>query len=262
MNEFERLKGIVYKLRSENGCPWDREQTHQSLLPYLLEEANEVFDTIHKNDMTHLKEELGDLILQVFLHAQIESEQNNYTIEDVLKDISDKLIRRHPHVFGTAEADNPEEVLILWDKMKAKEKKDNNELSKSLLDKVPKHFYPLLKSFKYQKEAAKVGFDWDNYEGPLSKIKEEYEEIVTAIKGKDIEEIEHEIGDIIFAVVNLGKFFNIRADVALTTANNRFKKRFNYIEKKVSESGRKFDDFNLEELDKFWDEAKIAENKK
>lgn len=259
MKEFDRLKNIVAKLRSKEGCPWDREQTHKSLLPYLLEESYEVFDAIQNEDMNHLKEELGDLILQVILHSEIEEESKNFKIEDVLNDISDKLIRRHTHVFGDDKAHSAEDVLLIWDENKKKEKKNNSD---SILNKVPKHFPPLLTSYKYQKEVSKVGFDWENYEGPLNKIFEEYSEIKEAIAKNNVEEIEHEVGDLLFSVVNLGKFFNIRADSALTKANNRFKDRFQYVEKRVKESGKEFSNFSLEELDLFWEEAKILEKQK
>ncbi|HNZ26995.1 MAG TPA: nucleoside triphosphate pyrophosphohydrolase [Spirochaetota bacterium] len=259
MKEFDRLKNIVTKLRSKEGCPWDREQTHKSLLPYLLEESYEVFDAIQNEDTNQLKEELGDLILQVLLHSEIEEENGNFKIEDVLNGISDKLIRRHTHVFGADKAGSAEEVLLIWDKNKQKEKKNNLD---SILNKIPKSFPPLLTSYKYQKEASKVGFDWKNYEGPLNKILEEYSEIKEAIVKNNIDEIESEIGDLLFSVVNLGKFFNIRADSALTKANNRFKSRFQFVENRVKESGKEFSNFSLEELDLFWEEAKIIEKQK
>lgn len=259
-DQFLRLKAIVAKLRSEDGCPWDKIQTHQSLLPYLFEESNEVFDAIEDKDVNHLREELGDLVLQVFLHAQIESEKGHYQIEDVLHDICDKLIRRHPHVFGEAKADSPTDVLTLWDQVKSKE--HNGEKPESLLDKVPKHFPPLTIAYKYQRQASKVGFDWKDYTGSLKKIFEEYNEVQNAINNNDRENLEHEVGDIIFAVVNLARFFDIRCDVALTKANSRFKNRFMHIEQKVKESGKDWSEFSLDELDKLWDEAKQIEKDK
>jgi tetrapyrrole methylase family protein/MazG family protein len=196
----------------------------------------------------------------VFLHAQIEAEKGNYQIEDVMRDISDKLIRRHPHVFGDEKAENAAEVLQLWDKVKSKE--NNGQNVESVLDKVPKHFPPLTIAYKYQKQASKVGFDWEDYKGPMKKIFEEYSEIQNAINNQDRENLEHEIGDILFAVVNLGRFFDIRCDVALTKANNRFKNRFMHVEQSVQDSGKEWSDFTLEDLDKFWDEAKQIENNK
>jgi tetrapyrrole methylase family protein / MazG family protein len=253
MSEFEKLKEIIKKLRAPDGCPWDREQTHKSLIPFLFEETNEVTDAILRKDDNHLKEELGDLLLQVMLHAEIQAEKNNFTIDDVIKVLSEKLIRRHPHVFGDKEAKNSSEVLTLWEDIKKLEHKQKHD---SILYKVPYNFSPLLRCFKLQKEAAKVGFDWEDFRGPLKKIDEETDELKEAINDNNLENIEHEIGDIFFALVNLGKFFNIRSDVAMTKANHRFCKRFNYVEQKVKESGKNFKDFTLSELDKFWDEAK------
>lgn len=259
MTEFERLKDIVKKLRSPDGCPWDKEQTHKSLLPFLFEETNEVADTIIRQDMVHMKEELGDLLLQIMLHSEIETETDHFSVDDVIKDLSDKLIRRHPHVFGDKEAENPQAVLKIWEQAKKDEKKDKH---KFILDKVPYNFSPLLRCFKLQKEASKVGFDWDDYKGPLSKIDEELIELKDAIDHKDNENIEHEIGDMIFALVNLGKFFDIRGDVALTKANHRFYNRFLHVEKSVKKSGKSFKEHSLNELDKYWDEAKEIENEK
>lgn len=259
MKSFEDLVEIVRKLRAPDGCPWDREQTHKSLLPYLFEEANEVADTLIRKDSNHLREELGDLLLQILLHSQIESESGNYNISDVISDLAEKLVRRHPHVFGDQKADNAHEVLQIWDDVKKNEKKDKK--FKYLLDKVPYNYSPLLRSYKLQKEASKVGFDWQDYRGPLEKINEELDELKEAINENKIDNIEHEIGDMIFALINLGRFFGIRSDVAVTKVNHRFKKRFDYVEDKVKESGKHFKDFTLEELDRFWDEAKKSHHK-
>jgi tetrapyrrole methylase family protein / MazG family protein len=253
MTEFEKLKDIISRLRAKDGCPWDREQTHDSLLPYLFEEANEVADTIIRKDMTQLKEELGDLLLQIMLHSEIENEKNNFTVDQVIADLNAKLVRRHPHVFGNENAENPDEVIELWENVKKKEKKQPKD---SVLEKVPLNFPPLLRSFKLQKEASKVGFDWKDYNGPLEKVGEEIGELEEAIKNGNKSEIEHELGDIFFALVNLGKFFDIRSDVAVTRANHRFCRRFGHVEKRVKESGKEFKDFTLDELDEFWNEAK------
>lgn len=256
MEEFDKLVEIIDKLRGENGCPWDKEQTHKSLIPNMIEESQEVIDTLIREDYQHLKEELGDLLLQILFHSQIEKEKNNFSIQDVLKDLCSKLIRRHPHVFSDIEVSNSKEVIKLWEEIKTKEKENEKKDKNSILDKIPKSFDILLICFKYQKEAAKLGFDWPDYNGPLNKIEEELNELKDAINENNILNIEHEIGDMIFALVNLGKFFNIRADVALIKANNRFYNRFSYVEKKVKESKKDFKDFTLEELDNFWTEAK------
>ncbi len=255
MKEFDQLVEIVNKLRGEKGCPWDKEQTHTSLIPHLIEESQEVIDTLIREDYTHLKEELGDLLLQIIFHSQIEKEKNNFTIKEVLSDLCKKLVRRHPHVFGEKEVSSSKEVIKLWEEIKSDEKRDKLE-DISVLDKIPKSFEPLLICLKYQKEAAKLGFDWKDYNGPLLKINEELKELKDAINEKNIANIEHEIGDIIFALVNLAKFFSLRADVALTKANKRFYNRFHYIEKKIKESGKEFKDFTLEDLDVFWEKAK------
>jgi len=254
LESFDKLVEIVKKLRSPDGCPWDREQTHKSLLPYLFEESNEVADTIIREDANHLKEELGDLLLQVLIHSEIENENNFFTIDNVIEALSQKLIRRHPHVFGEKTANNSDEVLTIWDEVKKDEKKDKQ--SEHILDKVPYTYSPLLRCYKLQKEAAKVGFDWEDYRGPLQKLDEEIGELKEAISSKDIDNIEHEIGDIFYALVNIGKFLGIRGDVALTKANNRFKRRFDIVEDMVKNDGKSFEDYGLEELDDFWNRAK------
>ncbi len=253
MSEFEMLTHIIKTLRSDNGCPWDREQTHETLLPYLYEEANEVADTIIHNDNQALKEELGDLLLQILLHSQIATEEAQFTIEDVIKTLSSKLIRRHPHVFSNERAENSDEVLKLWENIKKIENKGKYEF---LLDKVPYTFSPLLRAHKLQKEASKVGFDWRDFNGPLSKIDEEFNELKDAIKDSDRSKIEDELGDMLFSIVNLGRFLNVRGEVALSKANDKFRTRFNYVERRVKESGKDFKDFTLEELDECWNEAK------
>lgn len=256
MTNFEELRKIVEKLRSPEGCPWDRKQTHDSLLPFLFEETNEVADTIISKDSDHLKEELGDVLLHILLHAKIAEENNQFSIDDVIKGISEKLIRRHPHVFGDFEGEvkSTDEVDAIWEAVKKEERKAVKH--DSLLDKVPNNFHPLLRSYKLQKEAAKVGFDWDDYHGVLAKIREEYDEIIEAIDEGEPEHIEHEIGDLLFAAVNLGRFFEVNADVALTKCNKRFYERFRLVEEQVALSGKPFDEYSLEELDLFWDNAK------
>ncbi|OHD38178.1 MAG: nucleoside triphosphate pyrophosphohydrolase [Spirochaetes bacterium GWF1_31_7] len=254
MKTFEDLKNIVIKLRSPEGCPWDRKQTHDSLLPFLFEESNEVADTIISKDYNHLKEELGDILLHILLHSKIAEENKNFTIDDVINDISEKLIRRHPHVFGEIKAETADEVNIIWENVKNEERKKTVALS--ILDKIPNTFHPLLRSYKLQKEASKVGFDWKDYLPVLDKVHEELEEIKEAIQSDNIENIEHELGDLLFSTVNLGRFFDVNSDVALTKCNKRFYERFRLVEKQVLQSGKSFNDFSLEELDLFWDKAK------
>ncbi len=252
MKEFDKLKDIIDTLRSPQGCPWDNKQTHDSLLTFLLEETNEVVDTIINNQSKLLMDELGDLLLQVMLHAKIEEENNNFTIKDVIDNLNKKLIRRHPHVFGKEKALSSETVIKLWENIKKEEKKQFN--NKSIFDDIPKNFEPLLKSYKIQKAASKVGFDWKNHLEVMEKVDEELNELKAAIKvGSNIE---HELGDLLFAIVNLSRFLNLKSEVSLIKANNRFIKRFNYIETRISDLKKKFEDFTLDELENFWNEAK------
>lgn len=254
MKSFEDLIKIVEKLRSPEGCPWDRKQTHDSLLPFLFEETNEVADTIISKDMVHLKEELGDILLHILLHSKIAEENNEFNLNEVINDISEKLVRRHPHVFGEIKAETADDVDRIWESVKVEERKGLKHSSR--LDKIPNNFHPLLRSYKLQKEASKVGFDWDDYKPVLDKIDEEVQEIRDAIDSGVVEDIEHEIGDLIFAAVNLGRFFDVNADVSLTKCNKRFYERFRLVEEQVAFSGKDFKDFTLDELDIFWDKAK------
>ena len=244
---FEDLKEIMKELRQK--CPWDRKQTHDSLKKYLIEETYEVIDAIEKRNWNELKEELGDLLLQPIFHARLAEEEGHFNIDDVVDHLCKKLIKRHPHVFGEEEAKTAEEVLKNWEKRKLAERK-------SVLEGVPKHLPALMRAEKLQKKAAKVGFDWRNIEEVKAKVLEEWKEFWEALERGNREEIEHEFGDLLFALVNLARFLNIDPEEALQKANERFVKRFSYIEKKVKESGKPWEDFTLEELDRFWEEAK------
>ena len=230
-------------------CPWDRKQTHDSLKKYLIEESYEVIDAIEKRNWNELKEELGDLLLQPIFHARLAEEEGHFNIDDVVDHLCKKLIKRHPHVFGEEEAKTAEEVLKNWEKRKLKERK-------SVLEGVPKHLPALMRAEKLQKKAAKVGFDWRNIEEVKEKVLEEWKEFWEALERGNREEIEHEFGDLLFALVNLARFLNIDPEETLQKANERFIKRFSYVEKKVKESGKPWEEFTLEELDHFWEEAK------
>ncbi|HIO41467.1 MAG TPA: nucleoside triphosphate pyrophosphohydrolase [Aquifex sp.] len=244
---FEDLKEIMKELRQK--CPWDRKQTHDSLKKYLIEETYEVIDAIEKRDWEALKEELGDLLLQPVFHARLAEEEGRFDIDDVVDHLCKKLIKRHPHVFGEEEAKTAEEVLKNWEKRKLEERK-------SVLEGVPKHLPALMRAEKLQKKAAKVGFDWKDLKEVREKVLEEWKEFWEALERGNREEIEHEFGDLLFALVNLARFLNIDPEEALQKANERFIKRFSHVERRVKESGKPWEEFTLEELDRFWEEAK------
>jgi len=248
---FEDLKEIMKELRQK--CPWDRKQTHDSLKKYLIEETYEVIDAIEKRDWDALKEELGDLLLQPVFHARLAEEEGRFNIDDVVDHLCKKLIERHPHVFGEEEAKNAEEVLKNWEKRKL-------EKRKSVLEGVPKHLPALMRAEKLQKKASKVGFDWRNLEEVKEKVLEEWNEFWNAVQKGDKREIEHEFGDLLFALVNLARFLKIDPEEVLQKANERFIKRFSYVEKKVKESGKPWEEFTIEELDKLWEQAKKEES--
>lgn len=246
---LEELIGIIEKLRAPDGCPWDREQTHYSLRPNMIEEAYEAVDAIDDNDMTHLKEELGDVLLQVVLHAQIASEEGNFDIEDVAQELNKKLIHRHPHVFGEAKIDNANDVLDAWDKLKAEEKTHR----KSAMDGVSRCQAALISAQKLSKKAVKQGFEWQCEEDLYDCIKSEYEEFKQTKANNDRLNMEEEFGDILFATVNLARWNKIDAEQALLKANKKFEKRF----RKMEELAQKpLTEYSLEEYDALWKKAK------
>ncbi|HAQ61391.1 TPA: nucleoside triphosphate pyrophosphohydrolase [Candidatus Delongbacteria bacterium] len=252
MEQMQRLVNIMKKLRDKKeGCPWDLEQTHESLRKYILEEAYEVIEAIEDNEPSELKKELGDLLLQIVFQSQIADESGSFNIEDVAKSISDKLERRHPHIFGEKKTLTPDQVKNNWEIIK-KEK----EGKKRILDGVPRSFNALLRSLRLQQKAGAVGFEWQNEVDILEKVKEEITELEKGIKKNDIANIEEEIGDILFVMVNLSKKLKVNPEDALQKANNKFIGRFNYIEEKVERSGGKVQDRSLEELDAIWNESK------
>lgn len=256
---LDPLLEIMEQLRSVNGCPWDKEQTHESLKRYLIEETYEVLEAIDVNNMHKVCEELGDLLLQVVFHAQIAKEQGSFDIKDVITEICEKLIRRHPHVFGDVTVSGVEEVNANWNSIKAVEKLQAGEIIKSQLSGVPIELPALLRAEKIQKKAAEVGFDWPDYIGALDKITEEFEELKEAIKQNKSLNIKEELGDLIFAIVNLTRFFNVEPEGALTMTINKFISRFAYIEKEASTANKSLANYKLDELDKLWNEAKSCE---
>ena len=252
---FEDFQQIIARLRRDDGCPWDREQTHLSLRPYLLEEAYEVLEALDQEDSHHLCEEMGDLLLQIGLHAQIATEDEDFLMTDVLQGINSKLIRRHPHVFSDVDVESVDNVLTNWEKIKADERKSNGESQKGMLDGIPASLPALLQADKIQRRAKRVGFDWNTIEPVIAKINEELGELNDA---QTDQERQSEAGDLLFAVVNLVRWLEVDPEIALRETNQRFRKRFAYIEKRAAEQGKTVDQLSFEEMDQLWEAAKVA----
>lgn len=248
---LEELIEVIRKLRAPDGCPWDRKQTHESLRPNMLEEAYEAVDAIDDNDMAHLREELGDVLLQVLLHSQIASENNEFNIDNVAKELKDKLIHRHPHVFGDIKIDNADEVLAVWEKRKAEE----NSHRKSAMDGISRSQSALISAQKISKKAVKTGFEWPNEESLYECIMSEFNEFKEAVQEGDKIHMEEEFGDILFATVNLARWNKIDAEQALLKANKKFEKRFRKMEELAE---KPLNDYSFEEFDALWKQAKKA----
>ena len=256
--EFDRLVEIMTKLRAPDGCPWDKEQTHETLKPYLIEETYEVLEAIESGDPQKIKEELGDLLLQVVFHAQMGMEAQKFTIDDVAKSIADKLERRHPHVFEESDADTPEKVIKQWEEIKGAE--EAHKERSSALDGVPKAMPSMLKALKLQKKASRAGFDWERVEGAFTKVDEELEEFRHAFAHGSVKEMEEELGDLFFSLINVARFLEVNPEEALTKTISKFVSRFQHLEGRVKEEGKSLTDTTLAEMDKLWDEAKRKEN--
>ena len=259
---MEDIIHTVETLRSEEGCPWDREQTHKSLRGCVIEEAYEVVEAIDNEDIDNLAEELGDLLLQVVLHSQIGLEDGEFNIYDVFTKLNEKMIFRHPHVFSEKKVEKSEEIVYNWNKLKFKDR-DISTYTDTLRD-IPR-LPSLLRSYKVQERAGVVGFDWDSVEGALDKVKEEYYEVVDAIEdfeGGDVEKVEEELGDLLFSVVNVCRFLNVDPEIALNKTVNKFIKRFEIMELKAVEMGIKLENLTLVEMDALWDEAKLHRNER
>lgn len=252
--QFSKLRSIIAMLRGPNGCPWDKKQTHQTLKKYLIEECYELIEAINEEDIDHMIEELGDVLLQVMLHAQIGEDDGYFSIDDVIESISAKMIRRHPHVFADRHAETAEDVVKNWEEIKKAEKEE--EEVPSLLAQVGMHLPNTLRAYEIQKEAAKVGFDWDKVEDAWAKVKEEIEEFAIEVGAGNKEKLVQEYGDILFAIINVARFHHINPEEALFETNQKFIRRFAFVEEQVQRSGKDFSDFQLSELDHFWDEAK------
>jgi MazG family protein len=246
--KFEEFVKVVERLRKE--CPWDKEQTNDSIKDATIEEAYEVVEAIDNKDYDELKTELGDLLLHVVFHTVIAREDNHFTIDEVIDTIQDKLIRRHPHVFGDTEVSGPKEVKKNWESIKLTEGRD------SVIDGVPINLPSLQRAHRLQDKASRVGFDWDKKEDVWKKVIEEIEEMHQSEKSGNRDELEKEIGDVFFSLVNYSRFLGINPENALRRTNEKFIKRFNYVQEKIKESGRKISESNLKEMDHYWEESK------
>ena len=255
-DRFRKLCEIVEKLRAPDGCPWDREQTHESLLPALIEEAYEVTEAARAKNDAHFCEELGDLLLLVVMHAEIAQESGRFNIDNVLQEISDKLVRRHPHVFGTSDARDSGAVLKQWEAIKREEKKADSHYLASL----PKALPALMHAQKAQSKAARVNFDWTEVRDVIAKVEEEVREMKDAITSQDRARVEDEIGDVLFAVVNLARKCKIDAESALQAAIDKFVTRFNRVEDDLKARGKRLGDVDLAEMDAIWNEIKQTPN--
>ncbi len=250
---FDKLWQVMKRLRKE--CPWDKEQTHDSIKAATLEEAFEAVEAIDEKDYDALKGELGDMLLHIVFHSAIAEEKNEFTLSEVINGITKKLIRRHPHIFGDVKVKDSKEIEKNWELIKLKEKG-----RKSVLDGIPKSLSALMRAYRIQEKASKVGFDWKNKNDVWKKVEEELREFKEAEKIGDAEAMENEFGDLLFALVNYARFLKINPENALRKTNNRFLKRFQYIEEKLKENGIEMGNAELETMDKFWEEAKTKVN--
>lgn len=270
---FEMLVAVQARLRAPGGCPWDREQTHQTLRTYLIEEAYEVLDALESGNDAKFAEEMGDLLLQIVFHSQIASEENRFTVSDVIREIHDKMIRRHPHVFGAARAKDSAEVLRNWEQIKAEERRSNAKpvLSDgkpthgeqaSLLDGVSHGLPATLQGFQLTRKAARIGFDWEKVEGVFEKLHEEAGEVKSALNSDDSKKVEEELGDLLFAAVNLARFLKVDPEIALSRANAKFSQRFRTMERLARERGKEFKDLPRDQMEALWNATKHSEGKR
>ena len=254
--EVERLLALMARLRGPGGCPWDQQQTHASQRPYLVEETYEVREALDQEDDPHLVEELGDLLLQVVFHAELAREEGRWSLADVARGITDKLWVRHPHVFGDVEAADPDAAFKSWEKVKAVEKAQRGRPRKSVIEGVPKAAPALMRAERVTDKAAAVGFDWPDREGVRAKVDEELGELDEAVASGDLAHIQAEVGDLLFSVVNLARWVGVHPEDALRETIERFTRRFQDLEGRLTDEGRSPADADLEELDRLWDEAK------
>ncbi len=258
--KFAELIEVMARLRAPGGCPWDRKQTFDTIKTYLLEETYEVMDAIDREDWRGLQEELGDLLLQPVFFAEMAAEQGRFTVVDALDAINQKLVRRHPHVFGDATADTPEQVMVHWNAVKKQEKVELGAApAVSVLDGVPRNLPALMEADKVSHKAAGLGFDWPDMSGVLAKIREEAEELAAAQNTQDAKQVEHELGDLLFTIVNLARYLKLDPEQALRQSTARFRGRFAHVEQRVAQSGKSFKDTLLEQMEAWWQEGKKVE---
>lgn len=262
MKELEKLLFIMKSLRDPvNGCPWDKEQTIDSIKGYTIEETYELVDAIDRDDNEGIKDELGDLLFHIIFYSEMADEDKHFNFEDVVKQVNEKLERRHPHVFSDIQLENTEQVKELWDQIKHQERKDsasnNNQATNKLLDDVGKHMPAMQTATRLQKRAASVGFDWTDSEDILNKLEEELKELREAMNKLDnIDHVSEELGDVMFCCVNLARHYQIDSELALRSTNEKFIRRFNYIEEALGKQNKSVHEATLEEMDALWDEAK------
>jgi tetrapyrrole methylase family protein/MazG family protein len=259
LKEWSTFREIIAMLRAPEGCPWDREQTHETLKKYLIEEVHEFLQAVNDQDDDGIIEELGDVLLQVFLHAQIGEDDGYFSLEDVLESVSSKMIRRHPHVFGDVKVESSEDVLRNWQQLKSAEKGNDN---KRVLDGQERAESSLLTSYNFQKAAGKVGFDWPNAEGAWLKFEEEWQEFSHEIKNGTKASQLDELGDVLFTIVNVARFYGLSPEEAMMHANRKFKSRFQFVEDGVTQDKGEFSEYTLDELEAFWQQAKQAKQDK
>ena len=255
-DKFQKLVDLMARLRAPGGCPWDREQTFETIKPYTLEETYEVLDAIDRRDWPELASELGDLMLQVVFYAQMAAEENLFRIEDSLEAINEKLVRRHPHVFGEEHAATGEHVKKRWDEIKAAEKAGKGGKDETLLGGVPRNLPALVEAQQIASRAAGAGFDWDNVEQVIDKLHEELNEFHLARRGVSRAELEDELGDMLFVLVNIARFVKVDPEQALRKTNAKFRERFGHVERRLAERGRKVTESTIDEMEELWQEAK------
>ncbi len=260
--KFQQLVSIMARLRGEGGCPWDREQTFDSIKPYTLEETYEVLDAIDRRDWPGLAEELGDFLLQAVFYAQMAGEQHLFQIDDALDAINQKLVRRHPHVFGEQSAETSGDVKRIWGEVKAAEKKEKGQGEETLLGGVPRALPALMEAQQIASRAAGVGFDWENAEQVIEKLHEELAEFAEARTDQNQSNLEDEMGDMLFVLVNLARFVKVDPEQALRRTNAKFRARFGHIERTLAERGKKLQDSNIAEMEALWQEAKVSPESK